>query len=388
MPKRKGLTDKQIAVLPRKPKRYIIADPEQRGLYLRIPPEGPIAFTVIARGPGGRQIWVTIGTTAETTADQARSKAREALSRIKAGKPAVEPPKPAPDTVTVVAQNWLHRVVEKNAHRTADETRRIVKRYILPHIGARVFTELKRSEITAWLDEIEDQHGTRMAGRTMSVLRAIANWVQSRGDDYVSPFTRKMGRHGNRARERILDDAEIRHFWRATENSGSTGACLRLLLLTAQRRTKVLEMRWQDVSLDGVWTIATEAREKSTAGMLKLPEAALSLIKSQPRHAGSDRVFWFRETTLDDAKAAIGGDWTIHDLRRTARSLMSRAGVLSEHAERVLGHAIGGVEGVYDRHRYDDQKADALRKLAALIERIASPPADNVVALGGGSRLG
>jgi hypothetical protein len=42
--------------------------------------------------------------------------------------------------------------------------------------------------------------------------------------------------------------------------------------------------------------------------------------------------------------------WTIHDLRRTARSLMSQAGVDPDHAERALGHTIGGVRGVYDRH--------------------------------------
>ena len=53
----------------------------------------------------------------------------------------------------------------------------------------------------------------------------------------------------------------------------------------------------------------------------------------------------------------------------------------SEHAERVLGHVIGGVEGIYDRHSYDAEKADALRKLAALIERIVNPPPENVVAL-------
>jgi hypothetical protein len=60
---------------------------------------------------------------------------------------------------------------------------------------------------------------------------------------------------------------------------------------------------------------------------------------------------------------------------------MSRAGVQSEHAERVLGHAIGGVEGIYDRHAYTEEKADVLRRLAALIERIINPPGDNVVAL-------
>ena len=60
---------------------------------------------------------------------------------------------------------------------------------------------------------------------------------------------------------------------------------------------------------------------------------------------------------------------------------MSRAGVLSEHAERVLGHVIGGVEGSIDRHTYDAEKALALEKLAALVEHIVNPPAKNVIAL-------
>ena len=72
--------------------------------------------------------------------------------------------------------------------------------------------------------------------------------------------------------------------------------------------------------------------------------------------------------------------WVLHDLRRTARSLLSRAGILPHIAEQVLGHAIRGVEGTYDRHPYADEKADALNRLAGLVERIASP-IDNVVPL-------
>ena len=49
---------------------------------------------------------------------------------------------------------------------------------------------------------------------------------------------------------------------------------------------------------------------------------------------------------------------------------MASAGVSSEHAERVLGHAIVGVEGVYDRHHYRDETADALSRLARLITQI------------------
>ena len=67
-------------------------------------------------------------------------------------------------------------------------------------------------------------------------------------------------------------------------------------------------------------------------------------------------------------------NWTLHDLRRTAKTLMARAGVRPDISERVLGHVIAGVEGTYDRYSYADEKRDALEKLAAMIERIVAPP--------------
>ena len=84
-----------------------------------------------------------------------------------------------------------------------------------------------------------------------------------------------------------------------------------------------------------------------------------------------------------DAKLDIP-HWTLHDLRRTARSLMARARarVADNVAERVLGHAIPGVHGIYNRHAYFDEKADALARLATLVETIWNPPEKtNVVEL-------
>ena len=78
-----------------------------------------------------------------------------------------------------------------------------------------------------------------------------------------------------------------------------------------------------------------------------------------------------------DRLCGVSG-WTLHDLRRTARSLMSRAGVNSDHAERCLGHVIGGVRGTYDRHEYYEEKRHAFEALAAQIERILNP-IENVV---------
>ena len=72
--------------------------------------------------------------------------------------------------------------------------------------------------------------------------------------------------------------------------------------------------------------------------------------------------------------------WTLHDLRRSARSLLARLKIPSEVAEKVLGHSIRGVEGTYNRHDYRDEKREALTRLAMLLESILRPPSgDNIV---------
>jgi integrase len=82
----------------------------------------------------------------------------------------------------------------------------------------------------------------------------------------------------------------------------------------------------------------------------------------------------------DDAEEVRAPErWVFHDLRRTARTLMSRAGVDADIAERVVGHVIGGIRGVYDRHEFANEKRKALMDLAALIRHILDPPKGNVV---------
>jgi integrase len=171
------------------------------------------------------------------------------------------------------------------------------------------------------------------------------------------------------------------------------GAFVRILLLTAQRVGKVSAMRWEDISEEGVWTIRSEAREKGNAGELKLPQLALDIIRAQPqvdwnafifagsayrRRKSADRSippdsFGKRRYELEERLGDIE-HWTLHDLRRTARSLMARAGVADNIAERTLGHTLGGVHGVYNRHDYFAEKSEALQKLATVIEQIINPP--------------
>jgi integrase len=291
-----------------------------------------------------------------------------------------------------IAEKWVRRHVEGNKLRSGAEIKRILAQYVYPKWKDTPFLEIRRRQVNDLLDHIADKNGRVQADAVLTVIRGIMTWFQSRDEDYTSPIVRGMKRNtNNKARDRILDDDEIRALWAAADECGAFGAMMKQYLLTAQRREKVATMKRDDVK-DGVWTIASEEREKGNAGKLALPQMAIDLIEAQPRFENNPYIFpasqrgrrpgsrgpihftnWSMSKQELDAKLNFERPWTIHDLRRTARSLMSRAGVTSEVAERVLGHVIGGVEGIYNRHQYFEEKADALSKLAALIERIINP---------------
>jgi integrase len=403
------LSDAGVAALKGRAARYSFPDPELRGHYVRVQPSGAKSFVAVTRdSSSGKQVWTTIGPADLLTIEEAREKAREVIKRVLAGRPAFAPPVKA-ETFGEVADNWLQRHVVARGLRSEKEIRRILSVYVSPHWKDRPFRDIRRVDIASLLDRIEDANGARQSDYVLAVIRQISVWHGSRDDDYVVPFTRGMRRGAAPARARILDDLELRAVWKAAEASGAFGALVRLALLTAQRREKLLTLKWTDISPDGVWTIASGPREKGTAGELKLPSAAIEVIEALPRFAGNPFVFaasrgggplsgFSKMKKALDAKIAAERQklakpaergaplpdmarWVLHDLRRTARSLMSRAGVPGEHGERVLGHAQPGVQGVYDRHAYFDEKAAALRRLAALIDGIVHPrpEADTVV---------
>jgi integrase len=308
-----------------------------------------------------------------------------------------------------VAGAWLRHYVDAKQLRSKDEILRQLEKYVFPAWERTPFFEIRRGTVNALLDRIVERHGRSQADGVLATIRSICNWFQSRDENYVSPIVKGMKRDHRRAsekaRDRILTDDEIRALWKAcdklTREGNIFGGLVKLLLLTGQRREKVAQMRRDDIE-SGVWSIATEAREKGNAGALKLPAGALEIIERQPEiddnpyvFAGSERGrrhgkksgppsfnSWSqRKTELDERLPAMPR-WTLHDLRRTARSLMSRAGVPRDHAERVLGHAIVGVEGIYDRHAYFTEKADALERLAKLVSEIVSPPPQTNVVRG------
>jgi integrase len=145
-----------------------------------------------------------------------------------------------------------------------------------------------------------------------------------------------------------------------------------------------MDMTWDEIE-GSDWTLPA-ARNKTKVDLVRpLSKAALEALA--PLKGEGPKVFSSTQRfAFEKFKAGLGfNDFTLHDLRRTARSLMSRAGINADIAERCLGHVIGGVRGVYDRHEYYREKRLAFDALASLIARIVEGKAE-VVPIKGRSR--
>ncbi len=224
-----------------------------------------------------------------------------------------------------------------------------------------------------------------MADKTLEIIRKIMNWHASRTDDFNSPIVRGMARTKPKelARTRILSDDELRAVWKAAETSGVFGDLVRFILVTATRGSEAAHMRRCELS--GVdWLIPAERYKSKIDHLIPLSSVAQSLIRKDGdlifTLTGNFPITGFSVFKAELDKVSGVSGYRLHDLRRTARSLLSRAGVSSDIAERCLGHVMGGVRGTYDRYEYRDEKAQAFEALAALIARIVHPQ-DNVVTL-------
>jgi integrase len=299
-------------------------------------------------------------------------------------------------TFKEVSDQWFKRHVEANKLRTAREIRRHLNVYVLPKWGSRKFLEIRRREINDFLDDIADNHGRTQADAVLATVRAIMTWYQARDDNYTSPIVKGMRKRKSEPRARILSETEIKLVWEAAGQSGMFGALVKLLLLTAQRRDIVGHMRWTDVAGD-VWTIPQDPQRKGDIGKVKLPPMALDILNGLPRIVSNPFVFvgrnrgtafnsWGQRKAELDKLLPDMAHWTLHDLRRTARSLLSGIdSVRPDHAERVLGHVQSGVVGIYDRHSYFEEKSKALQLLADRINSIINPAPSNVVQFPGGA---
>jgi integrase len=290
--------------------------------------------------------------------------------------------------VQCVAEEYFKR--EHGKLRTAAAREAALRRLVFPALGHQQIDTVKRSELVRLLDRIEDQSGPCQADRCLKYLGRIFNWHAARADEFKSPIVRGMGRYNAKEHERarVLDDDELRAIWAASATGGAFPSLMRFLLLTSARRGEGAGLLWSEI--EGTDWKLPAARNKVKADLIRpLSKAAQAVIAAQPHVDGCQFVFsndgrralsYSEPKRKFDLACGVSG-WRLHDLRRTSRTLLSRAGVNSDIAERCLGHVIGGVRGVYDRHGFHAEMAHAYEQLAAQIDRIANPPAGDVVPL-------
>ncbi|WP_461326377.1 tyrosine-type recombinase/integrase [Bradyrhizobium diazoefficiens] len=170
-------------------------------------------------------------------------------------------------------------------------------------------------------------------------------------------------------------------------------------MLTAARRNEAARMMMSEL-LNNDWTLPA-SRNKAKVDLIRpLSDEAIRVLSPLAHIVGCNFIFstdgrspisGFSKFKMDFDKAVVANssnpgaqgipNWTLHDLRRTARSLMSRSGVPPDHAEICLGHTLGGVRGTYDRYGYYTEKKAAYEALASQIDRIVHPK-KNVVSIG------
>jgi integrase len=310
---------------------------------------------------------------------------------------------PKDKTVAGVLDQFVARYVKQEAKlRSAKMIETQIERLVKPAIGKLGIYEIRRSHVVDMLDDIADEHGPVMADRVLAYVRKGFNWYATRDDEFTPPIVRGMARTKpkDRKRKRVLADDEIRDLWTALDamtEPACFAAYVKSLLLCATRRNESSEMHSTEIDGD-LWTIPGERYKNKLDHVIPLTPAARALIGGKPAKAKKNG--WFVFSTTEGAKPFSGFSkakleldkaiaelreregrppmppWTLHDLRRSARSLMSRAKVPTDHAERALGHVMGGVRETYDRHEYLDEKRAAFEALAALVSRILNPAAN------------
>lgn len=424
----KDLTDVRVRNARPTDSQYEIFDRSVGGFALRISPSGSKTFVVNYRCHG-RNRRMTIGNAVVLSLADARAAATAAKAQAKSGIDPLDERRRGAEqqqrdvqieelrgerSFAAVADLYVQRYAKGRGKtpnkKTWKEDDRILQKYVVPKWGLRQIEDIGRSDVVALLDSIEDASGVYMTNRVLATIRKLFNWcLDERALIDSVPIGKKMMRKGEKKRTRVLNEDEVRSVWKATGSVGYPfGPLFRLLLATAQRRDEVANMKWSQLDLDGaLWTIpSSDTKADRGDHLVPLSSIATEVINDLHRIDGSDLLFPTQsnssravsgfskvkarcdELTKSQAFAEAGlvtvKDWRLHDLRRTAATVMQEALSVPPHIiGAVLNHsptATMGITSVYATGNMVDDRRRALDAWGRKLESILSGSAgDNVV---------
>jgi integrase len=420
----------QLAVDRLKPQAESVTywDTQLSGFGLRISPRDRRTWICMYR-VGKKPVMETIGTMIQIPkVDEARKRAGASMGKAHDGVNPVEIRREAQAeekaragaaalTFAEVTERFLREHIERNsAPRYAAEVRRIIEHNALPRWGVRPIREIAKHDVNELLDLKAARRERKRKGakggaaieanRTLTLLRTLFRWAVDMDLVAVDPTAGVRRRIKEKARDRALNDDEIRLFWDACDKIGwPFGPLFKTLLLTAQRRDEVGGMRWAELDLDNrAWVIPRQRTKSDRAHVVHLSGLATETIEALPKtgdivfsSTGATPVSGFSraKARLDrlmtaqlreesgDPEAGIG-EWILHDLRRTATTGMAGLKIAPHVVDKILNHSTGtirGVAAIYNRHAYLDERQAALEAWGRHVEKVVKPDdaADNVV---------
>ena len=388
------LTDTAIRALKPKATRYSRTD--ERGLVLEVFPTGGMLWHYRYR-LNGKQERVTLGRYPALSLKLARAERDRRETLVAQGQsPAVQKrlakQGAAPDsTVAEFGERFFRDVVAKD-RRDLTIPRRYFDKSIVPAIGAKAVRDVTTEDVRAIIWRKKDEGFDAAAGNIRSVLKRLFDYAQTAGLVSTNPVLALPMRHVHkaRARERALSPDEIRAFLKAAFESNIRRQFkigLHLILLTMVRKSELLLARWQHLDLEqGEWHIPAEHSKTGKPHIVFLSRQAVTLFKELRALSGGSELVMpgrgsltrpFAHNAINTAlKTALQGQdipaFTIHDLRRTASTLLHENGWPSDVVEKALNHTIGGVRGVYNRAEYAPQRREMLQFWADTIEQLMS----------------
>jgi len=356
-----------------------------------------VEYRLGGRGTPNRRM--SLGKHGPITPDQARKLAKDKLGDVAKGRDVAAEKKDAArklqaGTLAEAAESFLSMNGNGRRPRYWSDVRRLIEFDVLPILGKRPVSSITRAELAALIDGVS-LRSPAVARSVYAALNPLFKWLVERSAIEVNPMTGLRSPALPKARERTLEDSEIRVFWRACERlEWPFGPLFKLLLLTGQRRTEVAGMTWAEIDLAAaLWVIPKERTKNGRPHRVALAPAALDILRRLPRNGAL--VF---STTLETAvsgfsraKRRLDGimleilqaerpdaalaAWRSHDLRRTAATGMAGLKFPPQVIERVLNHVSGvraGLTSVYQRFEYADEQCAALAAWGARIEQLTA----------------
>jgi integrase len=372
--------------------RYTVPDSGCRGLYLNVYPTGRKSWSVRYRFGG-----ITRNLTLDgfPSLAQARMAATKVLAEVAQGRDpaAVKQEARRTDRVRVsdTVEHWASLFVERHAKKHTRpnswrQTVHVFDDYVLPAWRGRLTHDIKRKDVRALLEGIAE-HKPIMANRVHGVLSKFFKWVCARDEELTSPVIGVERPAEERVGERALDDEELCKLWSAAEKiGGREAACIKLLLLTGQRREQISHLKWHEVGNDTLEWSAERMKGKrahlvpqsvqAAAIIAEMPKLVPQVPKRDDYVWGDSPIGHFHR--IKDRLDECMGDtpkWVIRDIRRSVATGMARIGIAVPVIEKILAHRKGtfaGIVSVYQKYSFLPEMAAAMQKWADHIEDLVS----------------